>query len=773
MNQFTPGRVYIRKSEKGIVIDPKGFAKTLINFATGNAVEGVNELIDTFGLKESDEEKAYKLIFNNLFDAVRTIFKEEYISEINVLPSASGAITDLQIEVDNTLKELDLYIDAAFFNNPKSFPFFRQFKPYFEKWLIDFFKLTRESAFQCIRKIDVEFWKNIYEDLILNGDRYSSLLAKTRITREAELLSQFAKKRLYYGGLASYFHSPVFNNYQTRLSDLYIYPNFELKYKYKEGEEDYSVQETLPTIDFLTDKWLKGIDIVPEKDKDTNLNGDILILLGHPGQGKTSICYALLDKMVNDLDESRDIIFIKLRDLKEPIKFLQHPEQEIIEYFKEQDLQFKVENAIVILDGLDELYMVSGISKKDISNFFYKLDRELKYKENVKVIVTSRYHYIDFSEVDKKKILNIQISDLTLGQQKEWLSKYQVTNNVCNLTPEDLEKINDESNKHLKSLRELLRQPILLALVAKAKIDLNANDINRASIYDSLFNSLLNRDWDEEQLEKFKNLDLIDFRDYMGTIALKIYQSQKEYMTSFELLALEETKDFIENNIKGIDQLTQAEALEDALKEALISFYFSEVEKSKRQEVKVADRKDYAIEFYHKSLQEYLVAEKIWNTIKYSLTAKDGRKRFNISNAQDALKIFWNLLKYKEISDEVTQYLVEIIKNDTDDETKQDLFERLKLFLKGLCEVDFLLNGDTQGYGISPFAQCFNCLHVYLHLVYNIGTKEQIEFLRGEVELVKLFRHSVYSTLGKKIILPNCNLIYLFHFQILKELIYE
>ena len=371
MDQFTPGRVYIRKSNRGLVLDPRALTKTIVNLVIGNNAEGINELVDTFGVTKSEEQRAYLLVFNSLFEAIRVLLTDNYQEKLNEIPSIGASIKGIRVESENILEEFDFFIDQDFFVNPRSFIFLRKFKPYLDQWLKEALGFSSEEAYKFTKDLYKVFWNCVLIKIGNDSANYFPLIKKTYISKEESSFLNLGNKREYYDKLASYFHEPVFNNYNTKLSDIYILQSFETKYTYIEGRYKKEILKSFPIIDFLVNNWLKGVDPTPEHNKTISLiGGKISVLLGHPGQGKTSICYALLNIIVNDLTDTRDIIFLKLRDVKEPIEFLKHPEKMILAHFKENDLQFKLDNSIVILDGLDELYMHSGISRKEISNFF-------------------------------------------------------------------------------------------------------------------------------------------------------------------------------------------------------------------------------------------------------------------------------------------------------------------------------------------------------------------------------------------------------------------
>jgi uncharacterized protein YjbI with pentapeptide repeats len=102
------------------------------------------------------------------------------------------------------------------------------------------------------------------------------------------------------------------------------------------------------------------------------------------------------------------------------------------------------------------------------------------------------------------------------------------------------------------------------------------------------------------------------------------------------------------------------------------------------------DRRQYAVEFLHKSLQEYLVAEKIWESIKAFGDKNSRTGKYAVDTADQALALAWGLFARKpRLGGYIYQYLREHIENDQATD-KAAIFDRMLSFAPELLEKQFL-----------------------------------------------------------------------------------
>lgn len=327
-------------------------------------------------------------------------------------------------------------------------------------------------------------------------------------------------------------------------------------------------------------------------------------------------------------------------------------------------------SGVLLLDGLDEISILNNLNTS-IEIFCEKL---LQQFENLKtkIILTSRHGYIDIEKLEKRNLpaIVVQIKRFNQEQQIEWLEKYLKNSKQQNIfSIEDLKEINQiEKYKHIK---ELIDQPILLHLVALSGADIKTNN-SRASVYNQVFTNLVDRTWESNcHSGIIRGVSKDNLRHYLQDIAFEIFKFKRDFIKKTELESLESSKRFMqeiekENDIKNI------------LKYLMISFYMQTKEYEKK-----LNQQEYAIEFLHKSLQEYLVAEKIWRQIT----------RFEDDTVEDfksALFVVWEIFSIRSFSQEIRDYIREYAHWDSNS-NKQKIFVKMLHFSTELLMKNFIL----------------------------------------------------------------------------------
>jgi uncharacterized protein YjbI with pentapeptide repeats len=362
----------------------------------------------------------------------------------------------------------------------------------------------------------------------------------------------------------------------------------------------------------------------------------------------------------------------------------------------------------------DELFMVEGLTNNEITEFIIQVSKITNQKPKLHLIITSRFHYVDLKKLSKDKALIFSLAPLNFNEQKQWIEYYQKVYPDCNLNEEQLIHINNPDNIQFKEIRELINQPILLYLVAKANFDITSG-VNRSIIYNNLFDAMINRTWEESgQLEKFDNFNVTDFRNFIGAIALKIYHSEHEFIYKSELLEMDEFKEFVEYNFKA-----DFKKIENSVSDVLISFYFQNVDDTRLTDV-ISKPQEYAIEFYHKSLQEYLSAERIWNIFLEKFLEKKQNKRYILDKWEDALKLISDLVSTKGLTSEVSKYLREGISNFSNKSRKKELFNRLIRFFPDLCNCGFIYSYQSSIDSNSPIVKAAESFYIYYTIISSI-----------------------------------------------------
>lgn len=496
----------------------------------------------------------------------------------------------------------------------------------------------------------------------------------------------------YYASLKSLYEESLMNEQAMRLCDIYIEPNIEFWEKsYKKEKET-----TLDAYEgFLSDERYETISLFVNDFLENKLPNDfvqnarLLVILGQPGQGKTSFCKKLLHSLLSKGDVNlieKNICYIRLSEINNR-ELINTPLKVLYDKVKTSFCEGQFEQSILILDGLDELTInEQGRVGVNIDTLVRNLVTEIsdsKYN-NIKVILTSRYGYTDFKKIENiQNMLVCQIKGFSEQQQLDWLLKYKNFNSNTQLTEDKIRNINSTANPVSKHFRELLQQPILLHSIAKLNIDIDTTQ-NVKKVYDVIFDVIANRWWDNmHQTRPLEGLTSKILRDYIREVAFVIYNSENDNIPKAELKENAKTLEF---------KRCISNAGEDDVKNLMISFFMKESKKTLDG--------DYAIEFLHKSVQEYLVAEKIWEDIK-QLQIGDGW--------QPVLDTLGNLFK-KGMKPEsnIPNYLQQVIQADISE--KKHTVNCLKSFLNYFLDCHFLPKEMAQ---TTPITTSINIFHGY------------------------------------------------------------
>ena len=465
-----------------------------------------------------------------------------------------------------------------------------------------------------------------------------------------------------------------------------------------------------------------------KKDKDgvrriiKNRN-KIVIVLGYPGQGKSSFTKKIIyDQVTKKRVYTGKILLIKLRDIIYD-DFFKNPIESILTEIESNHLvnilwklkKDDLEDTILILDGLDEIVIREKLATNDIDKFLEKFFELVTHRfYNLKIIITSRKGYIDLKKIYKDNILVLELEEFNLEQQINWLNSYKEINNT-EIKEETLRRISSSSD--YKYIANLVSQPILLYMIVESNINL-FNLTSRVNLFNSLFTELINRRYSDEKHGIFKNIEPNDLRVLIQDIAIEIFKSSNEYIHKETLVNLDSVKIFYSklNEELGYNESLKNSKIADALKGIMIAFYFKETE------IDDKNSDNFAIEFHHKSLQEYLTAEKIWYEFQ----------NFIDKDAKEILKIINNLFAKKILTIEIIDYIFEMIEN-TSKNKKNGLFQKLKLSLNYFLEKDFVYkhNIDEKSILDKSLHSFYSFWMIYSYLLPQHSYEENsIRFLR-------------------------------------------
>lgn len=702
-------------------IKPKELVKNFFNFKWGNV------LTDLVEVEKDIEGLAFLLLFQTARKTAVELLKRYGQKQLD----GNYHLVSENVAFESKLKsffEKEITIDKNFFTNVL------QYSP---KYLTDSFLLFKEYA--SILKIELpEVINNIYYmEYSKNLEKEyqdEKILYKKLVEYFDNPISISSNKYEYifeyYHSIKSQFTNPLQQNVdesKERLNDLYIEPNFLIYSNNvdKPNKEEKFIKAKSNIHDFVNNYFLR--DVKYEKVKK---NYNLLFLLGQPGQGKTSFCY----KVIYDYLESNlglpniPIFFAKIREL--PAKeFINNPFELLTEYFH-QNINFNSDEALLILDGLDEAYMSGGINNQDLKNLYERLNK-LKYTNNkIKIILTSRENYLTLSDSCLDDSLILKLDTFSNEQVIEYKNKYLKfhPNNefIKNL---DAFIDNNTKSKKFNHLNELVRQPVILYFIALSDIDVQKSN-SRSEIYNKIFNSLAERSWDKQKgqldfIRKDMKSDLYQrhLRDYIRSIAFAIYQSPNLYISLKDLVNLESTKIFVSKCFEDEFSNDTSNYI-NVTKYLLISFYFQETNKSSEET---------AIEFFHNSLWEYLTAEYFWEKFKDLFLTKDRNNEYVNVDLYTYFDFLNNLIGNKYFYGMVDLNLQEIILNEKDDELELLIEKSKKLFYK-LSDNDYLLKYDREISHLTAIQKIESVFKLSLKFLHSLCIKaHKILFLDSKI----------------------------------------
>ena len=381
---------------------------------------------------------------------------------------------------------------------------------------------------------------------------------------------------------------------------------------------------------------------------------------------------------------------------------------------------------VVFLDGLDEFFMTKSLSDSDVLLFLNNCKNLLNKHEELYFVITSRFNYVETSKLYNEDCLLFSLGVLDEQQQCDLVQKYisrTGDEKECNLSPQLLKEVNKQGG--LKHIKELVELPILLMMILISKTDIEEAG-SRAKVYDTLFTTVLNRKWDtDKRLKKYKTGNRFKkehLREYISFLAFKVFQYNKGYLNKSEITEFEETKHFIDKRLRIENEDGH---LKEVLKDILTSFYLKESLKPEHDRKRGDESYDYAIEFLHKSLYEYLACEYLWNATKDFFTEKDPKdpdecKTLTLKQVQQKMQ---ELFACTSMTAETVEYMEEIVRRDT--EKHELLSERMSSFLPELLRKGFLYDYRADSNTGEPFftaeKQALNIFHNYWLILGNLN----------------------------------------------------
>lgn len=433
---------------------------------------------------------------------------------------------------------------------------------------------------------ELNVWITNFENEISKPGRewlYRSIIIKNLLKQDCMYTANKQYSKIFDDIMFLHKQSDV----KIRLRDIFVLPKFE-EYIFPFSENAYICEDSKDILEYF-----KGFI--------NNENVSCLFIEGDAGIGKSSLVTYIAHLYEKNLKTwveifgERELICIRLRDIiPENMHFSYNSiNSDILRYLKlstaEQLDEHK--NAVVILDGFDELCMVEGISGNE-HHYIYELS---KLFSDFKLIITTRPQHFGIASLDIPKA-NITLCHFDRSKREEWIEKYRVVSNKEEekFSLEYIQNIKDEDTDGICDT------PMALYMLVAGKIDNEAKQ-NNWVLYKQIFYKELS---ETEYNKVFTNKNgtyshaIKKYSELIYKVGAEI--AYRMYQNGNKVLSLTDTEisDIINN--MGIGNANQKQLIESCY--ALCSYW-------KRDEIKGA------VEFYHNNIRDFFLCEKIFYVI--------------------------------------------------------------------------------------------------------------------------------------------------------------
>ncbi|MDZ7965475.1 MAG: HEAT repeat domain-containing protein [Nostoc sp. DedSLP03] len=274
------------------------------------------------------------------------------------------------------------------------------------------------------------------------------------------------------------------------------------------------------------------LDVIREKQRK-----NYLVILGDPGSGKSTLLqYLALDWVEKTLEQNDFNLPIPLlielrnymrdRDTGSCNNFLQfyHNSPNCFYHLNQHKLheQLKAGNALVMFDGLDEIF--EPTKREEVITSIHRFTNEYP---DVQVIVTSRIIGYKQQQLRDAEFRHFMLQDLESAQIKDFIQRWhdktfsQAEERDKNIKQERLQRVINES----KAIAELAQNPLLLTMMAILNLKRELPR-DRSELYKDASEVLLHN-WDDgRNLKPDERLDIIDYKDKQAMLRQVAYLMQ-------------------------------------------------------------------------------------------------------------------------------------------------------------------------------------------------------------------------------------------------------
>lgn len=506
-----------------------------------------------------------------------------------------------------------------------------------------------------------------------------------------------------------YFTRPLFLERKTRdkkvvtLHDVYIENKFEILdfVQQNSGKKYEGILQFIE--DFIKDN-LKSVNYGTTYSFGSS-HIKVLFIKGHPGSGKSSLFYYLAYLKSHDRNFLQDYKFyfvklIELFDANNGKLDVQNPLGDIQKQIG-IDLNYH-KDVIIILDGLDEICVAKNF---DINEYCYNLIRSINKFDNLKIIITTRLNYIKISHNDNKNVFNIQLSNLDIHDLKKWVNKYfSIHNSFMEekmLAERNIEYIKDNDNN---KMIEILAIPLLFYMIIVSKMDIS-KITSIGELYDYVFNELKERNYNEAEYD-FKQKHGVNNRISEKLARQIAVEISKEMYDKNALLLKINSKDLqlALNRAYSIEYNLSEKDKKEIERLFPITFFYKEA----------LD----VVEFAHKSIMEFFVAEKLYQVIE----------EFDDSINSYIDKYMLNPI----VTNEVLNFYSYFFESRESDKIIQKYSGILSELKKSICEkVSFSCENVTYSFEMSKVI--FKIYWYFVRKIFSCRSDDIIDFINEDI----------------------------------------
>ena len=334
----------------------------------------------------------------------------------------------------------------------------------------------------------------------------------------------------------------------------------------------------------------------------------ILFIDGDAAIGKTSLISWLCYHYSNLDDEGKSIfcniqlVCVRLRDLT--IKENESAEDSILRYLsfdKIDEFEERYNDALIVLEGADELGLIGGIGAITIEQFILNVRHAFS---GHKIVITSRPKFINMDIFSgSTQIFTYQhysLKHFSKDKRNSWIQNYEQEEKCGEIIPQSTRKyLSDMTDDEASGVADT---PLALYLLVDCEITARLRD-NKWALYREIFhnairntpyNESFHRGGDAQYHHALKDDDFAEIV-YMtiGKIANKMFENSKEdrfYITSIEL----------DDIIFDSENEGKSERIKAIRRCCVLCAYWKE------------NTNMGALEFYHNNIRDFFMCEYIY-----------------------------------------------------------------------------------------------------------------------------------------------------------------